>query len=364
MVNRAAPFETLSQVKPGNAPTLPPFSASGWAPGGDLQTLAGHFLPSPKSLPETRLHRVAVSHGDQLALCENQPASRNVQGVMLFMHGLGGHADSSYMLRVAHKFLRRGWLTFRLNHRGAGQGKGLAKGIYHAGKSEDLQPVLEKIAALCPDKKIIAAGFSLSGNLLLKYLGEKRHAPPENFCGAIALSPPIDLALSAQALRRRRNRLYDLRFAGLLKKLVAEYQNAFADFPRFAFPLNLSVYRFDQIVTAPLNGFASAEDYYARCSAKQFLANISHPVAIIAADNDPFIPGETYLNLPANDFITLLLTRSGGHMGFICAKRTAGGDYRWMDEAVMRWAEKMLVAHEPSTKCRRHDANEIEQAPR
>ena len=262
--------------------------------------------------------------------------------MVVLAHGLGGHADSSYMLRVAQKFLQQGWITFRMNHRGSGQGRGLAKGIYHAGKSEDLQPVLEKAAELYPGKKIIVVGFSLSGNLLLKYLGEQRHFPPESFAGAIAVSPPIDLALSAQAISRLRNRFYDLRFTRLLKQLVREHQLDFADFPRFDFPLDLSVYAFDQIVTAPLHGFASAEDYYARCGAKQFLANISHPVVIIATDNDPFIPKQTYAGLPQNDWLTVHLPSGGGHMGFIAAQKTSWGDYRWMDETIVRYAQALV----------------------
>ncbi len=274
-------------------------------------------------------------------MCANRPVARRIDGIVLLMHGLGGHADSPFMLRVADKLLQRNWMTFRLNHRGSGQGKGLAKGIYHAGKSEDLQPVLKKIAELYPDQRIVVVGFSLSGNLLLKYLGEQKHFPPENFAGAIAVSPPIDLSLSAQAMSRLRNRPYDLRFTRLLKKLVREHQQEFADFPRVDLPFNLTLYGFDQIVTAPVHGFASAEDYYAQCSAKQFLANLSHPAVILAADNDPFIPKETYMNLPRKDSIKLYLTRSGGHMGFISKQKTSWGDYRWMDEAVVRYAETL-----------------------
>jgi len=272
-------------------------------------------------------------------MCANLPAVREPKGAVLLMHGLGGHADSSYMQRLAGKFLQRGWATFRLNHRASGQGRGLSKGIYHAGKSEDVQPVLHAIAKLCPEQKIVAVGFSLSGNMLLKYLGEGKHLPPKNFCGAIAVSPPLDLTLSAQAIARPRNRLYDLRFTRLLKKLVAEQQNSFADFPRFDLPGNLTIYGFDEIVTAPLHGFASAEDYYARCSAKQFLGGIAHPAVILAADNDPFVPKESYLDLPPNALVKLHVTRSGGHMGFIAAYKTSWGDYRWMDEAILHYAE-------------------------
>jgi hypothetical protein len=315
------------------------FAPAWWAPGGNFQTIWGYLLPSPKALPSTRLHEVAVSQGDRLVMCENQPlSSHNVNGVVLLMHGLGGHADSPYMLRVAEKFLRQNWITIRLNHRGAGQGRGKAKQLYHAGKSEDLPPVLARISELFPKMPAVIVGFSLSGNLLLKYLGEKSNAIPENLCGAIAVNPPVKLALSAAAMTHKRNWIYDHRFVRLLKQAIREHEEDFPDFPRLKFPSEMSVYRFDQIVTAPLSGFTSAEDYYQKSSAFQFLSQINLPAVLLANEDDPFVPPETFKDLPINHFLNLHLTRSGGHMGFIAARPTRFGDHRWMDEAIVHYA--------------------------
>ncbi|MBC6952094.1 alpha/beta fold hydrolase [candidate division KSB1 bacterium] len=248
----------------------------------------------------------------------------------------------AYMLRVAKKFLDKNWITFRLNHRGAGQGRGLARQLYHAGRSEDLAPMLRLIAENYPDKPVIAIGFSLSGNMLLKLLGEQPEAIPQNLCGALAVSAPIKLAAGAAAISRKRNWLYDRRFISLLKNTLREREIDFPDFPRFELPRNLNLYAFDQIVTAPLGGFTSAEDYYQKCSAHQFLGNIRVPVVLLAAENDPFIPREIFADLPDSPWLQLHLTPSGGHLGFISAKRTAFGDHRWMDYALWHYANALV----------------------
>jgi len=325
---------------------LAPFSAARWAHGGNLQTLAGYLLPSPSRLPNTIIHQVVVSAGDRLALCENRPATSTPRGMLLLLHGLGGHADSAYMLRVAARFLEHGWITFRLNHRGAGQGRGWAQHLYHAGKSEDLGPVLQRIAELHAEVPLVAAGFSLSGNMLLKYLGETWQTPPPNLAGAVAICPPIDLALSAAAMQHWKNRLYDLRFVRLLKRAMQERYVDFPNFPPYDLSKVATVYDFDKYVTAPHHGFRSAEDYYAQCSAKQFLPHLTLPVALIASEDDPFIPRETFSNLPTHSCIELQVTRSGGHMGFIAQNKTPWGDVRWIDYAIGWHAQKFCKVFE------------------
>lgn len=260
---------------------------------------------------------------------------------MLLLHGLGGQADSPYMVRVAQKFVQQGWTAFRLNHRGAGQGRGLAKWLYHAGRSEDLSPVIRFCAESAPNQPLIVIGFSLSGNLLLKYLAEQGRATPANLAGALAVSAPIKLALSAAALSQRRNALYQARFLRLLEQTLAERAVDFPDFPRVQLPRPLSMIGFDQSVTAPLSGFASAEDYYQKCSAHPLLDAIRTPALLLAAEDDPFVPRATYADLPRNPRLQMLLTRGGGHLGFIASGRTPCGDHRWLDYALCHHARLM-----------------------
>jgi predicted alpha/beta-fold hydrolase len=323
--------------------TLPDFRPALWAPGGHLQTIIGYYLPWPKQLNDTQLHTVKLDRGDALIFCENRPnENRPLSGAVLLMHGLGGSAQSPYMLRAARLFREHGWVALRMNHRGCGEGRGLARQLYHSGRSDDISQALIETAKRHPNLPVVAVGFSLSGNALLKLLGEKIHPIPTNLRGAVAVCPPIDLALCAAALARKNNWIYERRFVRMVKTSIREREQDFPDFPKFDFPWNLTLRQFDEMRTAPMNGFASADDYYAKCSAKQFLAAISHPALLLACDNDPFIPRETFRDLPGNKFLQMRMTRSGGHMGFVAAQNTPLGKRNWLDYAVLSYAQKVI----------------------
>jgi len=300
-------------------------------------------LSNPKTISHTNLHRVALPDSDTLMIAENRPSQKSgYPAVIVFMHGLGGHADSPYMIRLAEMFHHRGWITFRMNHRGCGEGVGLARNLYHSGRSEDVSRVLVQISEIYRDTPMIAAGFSLSGNALLKLLGDGRDPIPSNLSGAIAVAPPIDLSKCAAALCKTSNWVYDVRFVRMLKDAIREREIHFPDFPKIKLPLRMTLRDFDEICTAPLNGFTSAEDYYTKCSARQFLSGITTPTFLLASAHDPFIPKETFDDLPANQNITVNIASSGGHMGFVASEKTPLGSRRWMDYAILHYAEKFV----------------------
>lgn len=325
------------------ANNLLPFKPHPLVPGGHLQTIVGYYLPGANHVRSTKRHHIHCGDGDQLVVCENRPNRKApFKKIIVFMHGLGGDANSPYMLRLAHLFQNRGWTVFRMNHRGCGDGHGLAKSTYHSGKSDDVSRVLLKIADLHPGIPMLAVGLSLSGNALLKLLGQAAEAIPPTLRGAIAVTPPIELSRCADALGKPQNRIYDRRFVRVLKTDIAERQRKFPDFPDLRFPRGCTLRHFDEICTAPLHGFASAEDYYTQCSAKQFLAAIKTPTVLLASQDDPFIPPETFTRLPENDIVTYHITRHGGHMGFVSANNTPLGTRRWMDYAILAYSEGML----------------------
>lgn len=317
--------------------SIPPFRPAWWAPGGHLQTVVGYYTGRPADFQHDQLHQILLDDGDTILLLENRPAAPP-QAAILLMHGLGSDAEAPYIKRLVPLFLQQNWTVFRINHRGAGIGEGLAKHLYHSGRSEDVSAAMMMASALYPDLPLVTVGVSLSGNMLLKLLGQKTEPIPDNLQAGIAVSPPIDLSLCAHALRQKSNLGYDIRFVRMLKKAMRQRMQDFADFPRLQLDAISSLYDFDDQITAPLNGFADAEDYYARCNARQFLAGVAVDTLIIASDDDPFIPKQTFDSLPDNPNVQLMLTRSGGHVGFVANNKTPLGHRKWLEYAVLQAA--------------------------
>jgi predicted alpha/beta-fold hydrolase len=312
-------------------------------PGGHLQTIAGRYLPGAAALSRAHQIEIALPDGDRIMLLENRAGRKTtLQKILFCAHGLGGDAAAAYMVRTAGLFHGRGWHAFRMNHRGCGCGAGLARHLYHSGRSDDISAALQAVAAKYPDVPIVAVGFSLSGNALLKLLGEGCHPVPRTLIGTVAVTPPVMLANCADALSRRTNRPYDRRFVRLLRQSIWQRQQIFPDFPTFKFPKYMTVKQFDALCTAPMNGFASADDYYQQCSARQFLYRITKPTLILAAANDPFVPLATFSGLNDNPAVDLHITSGGGHMGFIARDRTPLLSHRWMDYAILSAAEFFL----------------------
>jgi predicted alpha/beta-fold hydrolase len=267
------------------------FAPAPWAPGGDLQTLLGYVLPSPRSISRETRRRVPLPDGDVLLAVENLPASpADRPPVMLLVHGLGGSSDSPYMRRYAARFAEAGWIAVRLNLRGAGAGAPLARGMYNAGSSADLSAAVAEMARLHPESPIAVAGFSIGGNVLLKYLGERQLDKPAALIGAIAACPPIDLADCARNLSRARNVLYGFKFITVLRLEARKHPELEADLRGLSLTRPMTMESFDHLVTAPAGGFESGRDYYEQCSAARFLDDIETPTLLLATDDDPFIP--------------------------------------------------------------------------
>lgn len=304
-----------------------------------LQTILGAKLSWPVEPPSVTT-LVRVSDGDQLALAVSTPASwRSEAPTALLIHGLCGCYRSSYMMRLAYKLWRRGTRVIRMNLRGCGSGKGLARQIYHSGRSDDVQAVLEVVRRETPRSPLSLIGFSLGGNLALKLAGELRADVATYLRQVIAVCPPADLAACARLLAQPANRLYERYFMRRLMADVAERHAHFPDLPPLCLPPDLSLYAFDHLYTAPMCGFRNADDYYARCSAAPLVPDITIPCRILFAADDPFIDATVFdgVALPAN--VQVLCTRRGGHLGFLGTPWGSGG-YRWMDTRLLAWIEQ------------------------
>ena len=195
-----------------------------------------------------------------------------------------------------------------------------------------------KQGALC---RLTLFGVSLSGNIVLKYLGESPESVPSQIVQAIAVNPPIDLAASVRTLDGRINRMYDRHFVGALTRHLAERLRMRPDSPMPAEPKQpRCLYEFDDWYTAPLSGFPDADTYYAKCSAAQFVPRIGTPTTIITSRDDPMVPVEMFSpdRIRYPDAVRLAIANGGGHVGYI-ARAGIDPDVHWLD-----WRVVELVA--------------------
>lgn len=316
---------------------LPAFRPVGLLRGGSAQTLVGNLLPSLRDGRPIAIHQIPLEDGDRLVAMEYRPAGwREHQRTALLVHGLNGSYRSGYMTRVGGRLLRGGIRVIRLNMRGCGPGFGLARGFNHAGRSGDVRAVLRWLHERDPASPVTAVGFSLGGNAVLKMAGEDHARPPGNLDSLVAVSAPVDLAASCRHLSRPGNGFYDWYFTRECIGVVRRLQRQFPDIPPVRFPPRLSLFGFDEHFTAPYSGFRDALDYYARCSAAPLIPRIAVPGLILSARDDPVVECRSLEELERPSKLEFLLTRHGGHMGYLGATGEPFG-LRWMDALVSRW---------------------------
>jgi hypothetical protein len=294
---------------------------------------------------------VATPDGDELVL-DHVPGQAGSPRLVL-LHGLEGSSYSVYaqgMLALARAAGMRGTvINFRSCARDPREiTRWLANNrprLYHSGETTDLDHVVRLLAKREPDVPLVAAGVSLGGNVLLKWLGEN---PGQKLvCAAATISVPYDLAAGARHLASPVGRLYTRHFLPTLCEKIAGLARRF---PEVAARVDLErarrardFYPFDGAATAPLHGFADADDYYARSSSLGFLPRITTPTLCINAADDPFLPRRALEDArdAASPSVDLLVTRRGGHCGFVAGSHPRRPGY---------WAEE-LVVHRLASHC-------------
>jgi predicted alpha/beta-fold hydrolase len=305
---------------------------------GHAQTLGGVYFPGRLPAYRAGRHFVELDDGDQIVLHDDCPeAWRPGDRTALLLHGLGGSHQSAYMCRIAHKLADAGVRAFRMDLRGCGAGIALARMPYHSGRSEDATAALEFVARHCPGSPTTLVGFSLGGNIVLKLLGECGATPPGGLDTAMAVNPPIDLLASSAWMARPTSRLYDRYFARLLVRQLAEWKAVAPDAASVEFSRRpRRLVELDDAFTAPVCGFGTAENYYRTCSSARFVSGIRLPTLIIAAQDDPLIPGHSFATIRFPASVELRMAPGGGHLGFI-GRRGIDVDRRWMDWRVVDW---------------------------
>lgn len=281
---------------------------------GHVQTIFAALMPRRLDVSFER-ERLELPDGDFLDL---RWLRKNRGRLGILSHGLEGCADDPSIRGMAAALNEAGWDALAWNFRGCSDEPNRLPHFYHSGATGDLGAVIHHAAATYYSR-IALIGFSLGGNLTLKYLGESKPHPA--VIAAAAVSAPVDLAASARALdERMSNRIYLRRF---LKRLIAKVE---AKALRFPDQLDVrdsrairSFQHFDDRYTAPLHGFQDAADYWKQSSARQFLPSITIPTLLLNARNDPFLTPECFpfSEAEGNPCLFLEAPESGGHLGFI-----------------------------------------------
>ena len=304
-------------------------------------TIAAAYWPRRFALPkaEARLFRVAED-SQLLGMCHWQDGKRKDVPVIAIVHGLEGSCDSNYVLGIAEKAYQSGFHVVRLNQRNCGGTEKLTPTLYNSAMSEDYQAVLEELADGDGFSQIFFAGYSMGGNLVTKMSGEYGDAAPRALRGVCGVCPAIDLAASADALDKRENYFYQRWF---VKGLMARYARKVALFPKIYSRDGLgkisSVRQFDDAITAPSFGYRDAQEYYEAAGARKVVARVRVPMLMITAQDDPFVPYESFLAalVEENPAIQFVTPRHGGHCGFI--SRQGGAERFWAEARVVDFCE-------------------------
>ena len=299
------------------------YSAPKWLIGGHAQTIHPTLRRIPGLTPSTE--RIELRDGDFLDL-DWFITGKNKLAILT--HGLEGNAQAKYMRGMTVALIKRGWDVLAWSFRDCSEEPNRLLSSYHSGKTDDLELVIQHAIAKHKYDQIDLVGFSLGGNLVLKYIGERGETIHPIIQRAVAFSTPCDLACSSHELSKWQNRIYMERF---LKTLRAKIKVKHSKFPGSLDISDISKIRnfaqFDGRFTAPIHGFESAEDYWKRSSSRPFLPNIKIPTLMVSAANDPFLGPRCYPYAEAIDhsYLHLEIPKQGGHVGF------SGGKEYWSE---------------------------------
>lgn len=298
-----------------------PFRPAAWLRGPHAQTIGGRLLRRP-TLPRFERERIELPDGDFVDLDHAHPSALGPDApVVLLMHGLEGSARRGYAINTYRELARHGVRAVGLNFRSCSGEPNRNARFYHSGDTGDIEHVLRLLAARYANVARGVIGFSLGGNALLKLLGELGEAAQPLVSAAVAVSVPYDLGAGADSLdRTRMGRFYATRF---VKSLIAKADAKAAmlegtcDLERIRSARSFR--EFDDAATAPIHGFADADDYYTQSSAQHYVPDIRVRTLLLHAADDPFLPDAFFphAQVAANPHLQAVVTPTGGHVGFI-----------------------------------------------
>ena len=322
-----------------------PFTPHPLFRGGHAQTLAAALrLPRRRELGDERRHfeqrLVEVAPGARVLLECRWQLKRQVAPTILILHGLEGSSDSLYVRGTARKAFAQGFNVACMNMRNCGGTDHLNETLYNSGMTEDIHRVLtDELVERERLAEIFVAGFSMSGNMILKLAADYGADAPRALAAVASVSPSIDLSGCADRVERLENSIYRWSFMRSLRRRVrTKGRLRPAAYDTRGLLRVRTIRQFDERFTAPHGSYRDASDYYERASSFPHIRRIKLPTLILHADDDPIIPAEPFRDpaIAANPSVLLIITRGGGHVGFISDAR-AGEDRRWAENRVVEF---------------------------
>jgi predicted alpha/beta-fold hydrolase len=319
------------------------YSAPRWLPGGHAQTIYAALL-APRSRIAYRRERWDTPDGDFIDLdwVDNQDQGSRTKNqertpLVVLFHGLEGSSRSQYALNLMAAVRERGMRGVAVHFRGcSGEPNRLAR-AYHSGDAQEIDWILRRLRAQNAAAPLYAVGVSLGGNALLKWLGESGDDTARIIDAAAAVSAPLDLMASGEALGQGFNLVYARNFLRTLQaKSLAKLERFPGLYDADAVRASSTLREFDDLVTAPLHGFRNTDDYWTRASSKAGLKNVRVPTLVINARNDPFLPA-TALPGPGavSAAVTLEQPEEGGHVGFVSG--AFPGNLGWLPRRLLEF---------------------------
>jgi len=313
------------------------FRPAPWLKNPHLQTLWAALVRRQPEL-DYRRERLDLPDGDFVdidwTLGQSGP-------IVVILHGLTGSIESKYARGLMNAAHTRGWRAVLMNFRGQSGEPNRLPRSYHSGDTGDLDFLIHTLRKREPDTPLAVVGYSLGGNVVLKWMGEQGAAAPVKT--AVAVSPPFDLAISAKAINSGLSRGYQNK---LLTDMRSAIETKFSDMEP---PIELpdleelqDFFSYDDAITAPLHGFRDVHHYYEESSCGKYLKDIRVPTLVLHAIDDPFmspviVPTERMLS----DQVTLELSRYGGHVAFVAADKRGRPVY-WLEQRIPEHLQNFL----------------------
>jgi uncharacterized protein len=317
------------------------FKPAWWLKSAHAQTILPTLMRRDIVM-DLRKERLSMTDGDFVDLVWAEKGLSQQSPLIILLHGLGGNIQSSYVKGLMQQFNRHGWRAVLMHFRGCSGVPNRLDRAYHSGETGDFDYLVKVLNNREPDTIKAAVGISLGGNVLLKWLGEKKIQ--SSIKTAVAVSVPLDLKIAANHMSRGFSKFYQ---NYMIKRLHGIVRQKFKERAHPPFDLaGLNDWRcfmtFDDKVTAPLHGFNHVHEYYKKASAKQYLTSIMTPTLIIHAIDDPFMTPEVLPDMDEISQHTLLeISDNGGHVGFITGTIPGKPEY-WLDRRIPQYLTSCL----------------------